>query len=208
MVILPLMENILMTDIVFNTEAAAFPQFFEERPNGLTPRPAKCSGYGLGELIKDMKNPVGVEIGLAEGFTTEFLLESNETLKLYCIDPFENYIDWNGNNLNDRERVYNEFLQRTERFGDRVVLIRNYSDDAASMIKDNSLDFIFIDGLHTYDQVTKDMNNYYSKIKKGGLFAGHDYTVISDIHKAVDEYAAKKKKKVSETECDVWYWYK
>ena len=197
-----------MTDIVFNTEYAAFPQMFEERKPGLTPRPDKCSGYGLGELIKGMKKPVGVEIGLAEGFTTEFLMESNENLKLYCIDPFENYVDWNGNNLNDRHRVYEEFLERTKKFGDRVNLIRKFSDDAVADIKDNSLDFIFIDGLHTYDQVTKDMNNYYSKVKKGGIFAGHDYSVISAIHKAVNEFADGKKKEVLTTECDVWYWYK
>lgn len=188
-----------MTDIIFNTETHS--QTF------LTPAPNKCSGFGLGALIKNLKNPVGVEIGAAEGFTTEFLLESNESLQLTSIDPFVAYIDWNGNSL-ERETTYKEFVKRTERFGSRIKLIRKFSDDAIDDIPDNSLDFIFIDGLHTYDQVTKDMQNYYSKVKVGGIFAGHDYNVISAIHKAVNEFALTKNKKVLETECDVWYWTK
>ena len=59
------------------------------------PAPAfKCSGFGLGELIKDMHNPVGLEIGCDIGDTAQFLLESNPTLYLYSIDPYDNYVDW------------------------------------------------------------------------------------------------------------------
>lgn len=174
----------------------------------LTPAPEKCSGYGIGLLIKDMVNPVGCEIGLAEGFTTEFFLNINSTLTLYAIDPFANYIDWNGYNLNERERVGEEFLRRTQKFGDRLKFIRKYSDDAVSDIPDNSLDFIFIDGLHTYEQVSKDMMNYYPKVKKGGIFAGHDFTLIQCINDAVTDFAVHKDKQILTTECDVWYWYK
>ena len=64
------------------------------------PAPAfKCSGFGLGELIKDMHNPVGLEIGCDIGDTAHFLLDSNPTLYLYSVDPYENYVDWNGNNF-------------------------------------------------------------------------------------------------------------
>lgn len=174
----------------------------------LTPSPEKCSAHGIGILIKDMINPVGCEIGLAEGFTTEYLLSSNHTLTLYGIDPFANYIDWNGNNLNEREIVRQEFLKRTEKFGERLIFIRKYSDDAVNDIPDNSLDFIFIDGLHTYEQLMKDMTNYYPKVKKGGIFSGHDYTLIKCIRDAVDFFANLQKKNVSTTDCDVWYWYK
>ena len=135
--------------------------------------PNKCSGYGLGNLIKEIEFPIGVEIGCADGFTTEHLLESNPNLSIYCIDPWVNYIDWNGNNLNEREEIYKIFLDRTSKFGDRVKVLRKFSDDAVTDIPDNSLDFIFIDGLHTYDQVTRDMTNYYPKLKNNGIFSGH-----------------------------------
>lgn len=168
----------------------------------------KCSGYGLRDLVKNIESPVGIEIGCAEGFTSEFILDSNPNLTLYCIDPYVNYIDWNGNNLNEREDVYRIFCDRVSRFGERIKTVRKFSDDAVNDIADNSLDFIFIDGLHTYDQVTKDMANYYPKLKDNGIFAGHDYRGIECINRAVTEFAASKNKSVLETEVDVWYWYK
>jgi predicted O-methyltransferase YrrM len=196
----------LMTDIVFNTEMAAFGgQAFSTS----APQVHKCSGFGLAELLKDKKNPVGVEIGIAEGFTSERLLKCNDTLVLHCIDPFADYVDWNGNNLNDRQIRKQEFLEKTEQFKDHRHVYEKTSDDAVSEFEDGSLDFIFIDGLHTYDQVKKDMENFYPKIKSGGLFAGHDYTVIAAVNKAVTEFADKHGiKKIGTTDCDVWYWYK
>jgi len=94
-------------------------------------------------------------------------------------------------------------------YGDRFVLIRDFSDNVVDQFADGSLDFIFIDGLHTYEQLTIDCNNYYSKVKTGGIFSGHDFRVIPGVNKAVLEFAAKQSvDKILETECDVWYWYK
>lgn len=168
-----------------------------------------CSGYGLAELLKDKENPIGIEIGVDCGHTTEYLLESNPTLRLECVDPFETYVDWNGTNLNNRDFALEEWKRRSEKFGDRVVLRKMKSDDFVQYVKDDSLDFIFIDGLHTYEQVKKDMNNYYPKVKSGGIFAGHDYSVISDVNKAVNEFGNEKGLSTPHTtECDVWYWIK
>lgn len=89
-----------MSDVFYYNSAGNF---------GIAPAEFKCSGYGLGKMIEGLENPVGAEIGLAEGFTTRFLMESNKNLTLYCIDPYVNYIDWNGNNLNERENYINSF---------------------------------------------------------------------------------------------------
>jgi len=168
----------------------------------------KCSGFGLGELLKDKQNPIGVEIGCAEAHTTEFLLDINPTLKITSIDPYINYLDWNGNMLNDRQEFYEMVMKKLERFGDRFTMIRDLSDNVFQNFEDESLDYIFIDGLHTYDQVKIDCQNYYSKVKPGGLFAGHDFTVIPGVNAAVKEFAAIHGKEILTTECDVWYWYK
>lgn len=169
---------------------------------------SKCSGYGLAELLKNHSNPIGVEIGCAEADTTHFLLSTHSNLRLTSIDPYVNYIDWNGNNLNTLQAKYEMVVQKMRPFADRFTLLREYSDAAVAHFDDESLDFIFIDGLHTYDQVKKDCENYYSKIKSGGLFAGHDYSVIPAVNRAVNEFAAKVNAKIMVTEVDVWYWYK
>ena len=150
-----------------------------------------------------------MEIGCSEAHTSKFLLDTNPDLKLYSIDPYVPYTDWNGNVLNDRQEFFERVTKEMVVYGDRFVLIRDFSDNAVSQFADGSLDFIFIDGLHTYEQLTIDCNNYYPKVKTGGIFSGHDYRVIPGVNKAVLEFAEKQHiDKILETECDVWYWYK
>lgn len=185
--------------IVFDTHTQAF---------GVQPKLFKCSGYGLGSMIAALEKPKVLEIGCDIGDTTQFLLDSNPDCILTGIDPYSNYIDWNGNNLNEREIVYEKFSSRLSGYSNRFNLMREYSDDAASKLLDESFDLIFIDGLHTYEQLTKDCANFYSKLKVGGIFAGHDYNAISGVRKAADEFAAKVGREIHFTECDVWYWIK
>ena len=71
------------------------------------------------------------------------------------------------------------------------------------------MDFIFIDGLHTHDQVKKDLENFYPKLKKDGLFSGHDFFNIQEVREAVREFAIRKNlKTIQSTDFDVWYWWK
>jgi len=167
-----------------------------------------CSGYGLAELLKDKINPVGLEIGCSEGDTSIFLLSSNPNLRLISIDPYVEYLDWNGNQLNDRPNLFHKTKKRLSSYSNRFVLIRDYSDNAISQFENESLDFIFIDGLHTYEQVKKDCENYYSKIKPGGLFSGHDYNTIPAVNKAVNEFAFSVNRNIMTAQHDVWYWLK
>lgn len=168
----------------------------------------KCSGFGLGALIKDMENPVGLEIGCDIGDTTQFLLDSNPKLYLYSIDPYENYVDWNGRSLNEREEVFQQAQNRLKPYWNRFELVRKTSDSAADYFDEEMFDFIFIDGLHTYEQLTKDCNNYYKFLKPGGIFSGHDFTAIDGVNRAAKEFADKVQKEILTTECDVWYWFK
>ena len=43
-----------------------------------------------------------------------------------------------------------------------------------SILGDEKLDFIFIDGDHTYEGVKKDYEMYYTLMKKGGIIGFHD----------------------------------
>jgi predicted O-methyltransferase YrrM len=42
------------------------------------------------------------------------------------------------------------------------------------ILKENSLDFLFIDGDHSYEGVAKDFELYAPLVKKNGLIAFHD----------------------------------
>ena len=161
-------------------------------------------GQDIPEIIKDIENPVGVEIGTAEGVTTEHLLSNIPSLKLFGIDPYPKYIDWDGNQpaFDKNLEVY---LERTKPFGDRLKHIYKSSDDAVFDFKDNSLDFVFIDGLHTYEQVKKDCDNYWPKLKSGGIMIGHDFARIEGVNRAANEFSDKVGIAIKNAQQDLWY---
>jgi predicted O-methyltransferase YrrM len=73
------------------------------------------------------------------------------------------------------------------------------------MYKDRSLDFVFIDGSHEYEDVKEDIYHWYPKVKKGGIIAGHDYTTYAGVKEAVDEFFNLEEIKVVKS---YWVFYK
>ena len=66
----------------------------------------------------------------------------------------------------------------------------NYKDTSDNFFKKNSLKFdcIFIDGLHHYKQVLKDINNSIDCLENNGTIFVHDCLPISKSHQAVPRY--------------------
>lgn len=120
-------------------------------------------------------NGKGVEIGVFKGQFSKHILD-NWSGTLYMIDPWrelEDYID--SSNHKNHPNAYLEAMQSIKGYEDRAFMIRALSNQAVDLFEDESLDFIYIDGNHTYDSVKEDMELWFPKLKKGGLFAGHDY---------------------------------
>jgi len=87
-------------------------------------------------------------------------------------------------------------MQRLKPFEDRIVWLYLRSDEAVDKIPD-MLDFVYIDGNHSYEYVKRDIENYHCLVKPGGFVGGHDYTSNIDpryvikVKKAVDEFVTK-----------------
>jgi len=107
----------------------------------------------------------------------------NNIKKYYAIDPHLAYQDWApdadyGSMPQDLMTfVGDKFSENLNAYSqkDKIEYINKTGDDAAPLIVDNSLDFLFIDANHSTESVRQDCLNYYSKMKKGGIFCGHDY---------------------------------
>ena len=52
--------------------------------------------------------------------------------------------------------------------------------DAVKDIEDSSLDFVHIDGDHSYDFVMQDIILWGRKVRIGGIISGHDYLYDRD----------------------------
>lgn len=178
--------------------------------------PLWISGRDIVPLIQNLPTdtPIGIEIGVDFAPTSWYLLKSIPGLRLYGVDPYVAYQDWKPGvegwfSQESTDHRYKMMCERLAQFGDRWKHYRLSSDDAVPLFADDAFDFIFIDGLHEYDQVLADCRNYYPKIKSGGIFSGHDYKAIEGVGKAVDEFAAEVNATVNYLpDNDAWYWIK
>lgn len=172
---------------------------------------------GLAPYIKRLGDGlVGVEIGTCRAESTSFLLEKcPNIIKLYTIDPYKAYNDWNGE-IN--QKVIDKFMmvaqENLKQYGDRVQMIRETSSDAAKKIKSitdkEEFDFIFVDGDHSYEATLADCEAYYPLLKKGGFFCGHDYSSIEAVKNAVTDFRKKHNinAPINLSTNSAFFWYK
>jgi cephalosporin hydroxylase len=115
-----------------------------------------------------------IEIGSYAGESTVIFAKNFKNV--VAIDPFLNDYDVNDITCQymDLTNVYSVFFNNTAPYSN-ISLIKKTSDDAVDELKSQTFDFIYIDGLHTYTQIKKDISNYLPLVKPGGFIAGHDY---------------------------------
>jgi hypothetical protein len=95
----------------------------------------------------------------------------------------------------EMDRVYDAVLDRftKEIDNERVVVRRESSIEAATELADEYLDWVYIDGDHTYEAVCADLEAYWRVVKAGGILAGDDYGRAgwwaNGVTKAVDHFS-------------------
>jgi predicted O-methyltransferase YrrM len=105
--------------------------------------------------------------------------------------------DWDGTLRYDVPAEYRNATYRGQlasRYADTPYegRIRQVFGDSALLDWDElgeSFDLIFIDGCHHYDYVKSDTENAYRRLKPGGVLVWHDYGMIRDVSRALDENA-------------------
>lgn len=123
------------------------------------------------------------EIGVATGGFSEIILKRAQPRLLHLVDPWEfqdraDYLEDRNNVPQDvADKRYNDVKARFARQieGGQVALHRAYSVDAAQGVADDSLDWIFIDAMHTREAVLEDLAAWSPKVKSDGFILGHDY---------------------------------
>jgi cephalosporin hydroxylase len=137
---------------------------------------------GLLNIIKRIrkKNLVIVEIGSAYGESAEVFLSTGRVTQVICVDTWTD---------KEREVVFDARFENEP----RIKKVKGRSEDVASRFPDNRYDLIYIDAIHTYEGVMRDVKNYQRTLKKGCWIGGHDYnSTFEGVISAVNELYGEK----------------
>lgn len=149
------------------------------------------------------RNARGVEVGVFRGALSRYLLRKGVD-RLFMVDNWlpadeqpKHYKETRDYcaGLAPDEAAANEALARqvAAASGGRAVVLKMSSVDAARQINDGSMDFVFLDGDHSYEGLKADIAAWLPKVRKGGWIGGHDIDNpeppfdFTGVRKAVDE---------------------
>jgi len=154
--------------------------------------PAACRkrAQWLEHLIKVHDWRCGAELGVWRGETFIHLLTNCPGLTcLYGVDRWapqpdnagpESYVDWPHDANEQGVRA------AAAGFGERAQLLKMWTHEAARLIPDGSLDFVYIDADHSEAGVRRDIADWLPKVKPTGWILGHDIN-WDTVQRAVDE---------------------
>lgn len=137
-------------------------------------------------------NSVIVEVGSWVGRSICYLgvelINRNKTPKVYAVDTWLGSQEHNNHTILKDDALYNTFLKNIAPLGGLIAPVRLDSISAAAIFEDSSIDFLFLDASHQYEDVKRDIVAWYPKIKPGGTFAGHDVDGgWPGVNRAIDE---------------------
>lgn len=115
------------------------------------------------------KNGIVSEIGVAHGDFSSEILKRCLPKKLHLVDA------WEAERYSEGyQRVCDRFIAEIQ--SGLVQLNRGLSTDVLSTYPDNYFDIVYIDTVHDYRITSQELALCSSKVKTGGIIAGHDYT--------------------------------
>lgn len=138
-----------------------------------------------------------VEIGAWLGKSTNYMVnqikQSGKDIKFTTVDTWEGTVNEPAHqdtmkNLNGE--MFPEFVKNLISMNNhgKLELIKDTSKNASHHFANNSIDFLMIDGDHSYEAVKDDLNNWFHKVKPGGIISGDDYGVFDGVTDAVNEF--------------------
>jgi len=156
--------------------------------------------YGvLTKVINDNNFKNVAEVGIGYGTHAKYVLKTTSVSNLILVDPTKYYPNDGfatdimsktpevvGNNFNE---LYNLINKELSPWKERYTWFRTESlNITEEQVPNESLDCVFVDGDHSYEAVSKDLDFWWQKVRSGGQLLGDDYW-MTDVAKAVHEFA-------------------
>lgn len=152
--------------------------------------------YGLIDMMCDVwkmsydtKNFELIEVGSFWGESSIIMSSFSFVTKFHSVDLYAR------EELKERLKPITSFKE--------CIISTEGSEIYSRKIKDNSINMVYIDAMHDYDSVKKDLILWGAKVKQGGFICGHDYCqTFGGVIKAVDEFVAQNGLSIHKVFCD------
>lgn len=159
-------------------------------------------------LPLEQKRIVGVEVGVWQAKNAVRLLAMFPNLTLYLVDawkapePGSTFAESKAEMASYSQEEYDAARRlteaRVEEYGVRAkIILADSVEGAAELMRRRvNLDFVFIDGDHSYEGVKRDLEAWLPLLKPGRWLGLHDYDNMPKhpgVKEAVDEYFGANK---------------
>lgn len=134
-------------------------------------------------VIRQSKNgmtfvEVGSFVGGSMCYLGQRLKVENKNIDLISVD------NWEFDNINiehmslvhNINSYYDTFIDNVNKCGIKVKTIISDSIKASELFDDQSIDFLFLDGNHSYPYVENEIKAWLPKMKKDSIISGHDFS--------------------------------
>lgn len=137
----------------------------------------------LKEYFDDRSNLIGCEIGVWKGENSHAFLNFLSIKRLYLIDL-------------DFSKIKPIIAKNN-----KVIMVKGNSKYLAECLPDN-LDFVYIDGGHSFEECYHDLKSCKDKCK---VIGGHDYSAnMPDVVEAVNKFVKENKLRVHGKHDEYW----
>lgn len=129
-----------------------------------------------------------LEIGSFKGLSAWAM--ASVAKSIMCVDTWKS--NSAGQIQTDSFTTRGDFKKATARFRNVNDFVGT-SENAAISLSDGSYDLIFLDAMHTYEDVKEDIKRWYPRLRNGGTFVWHDYSHphFEGVKQAVDEFLGR-----------------
>jgi hypothetical protein len=152
----------------------------------------------LPQIINRFDDPKVIEVGVEFGGYTDIYYDQVTSFNghIWLLDLWQT--EGNDEYFSQREGQVEEGYEKIKKKysqKENVTLIKGSAFEKHEEFEDEFFDWIYIDCDHTYEGISKNIEVWWPKLKKNGVFSGHDYNPDPEnefydhmeINKAVDE---------------------
>jgi hypothetical protein len=132
------------------------------------------------DIVEAVKPKLLVELGTYRGLSYFTFCQSIKDHDLdslcYAVDTWQGDAHVSLNTPYDDSAYLKVSKHNREHYHGFSYLLQMLFNEALNVFDNESIDLLHIDGYHTYDAVSEDFNNWYPKVKPGGIIMFHDIT--------------------------------